>query len=589
MSEPASRTSSARRKDANASWSKSGGLSTLVVLGMLAGVAVWGHHTGWKAQKFAELFGGAKGEEKEDWCETHNVPDSQCIACHPELVGHDAKDWCKEHGVPESQCTTCHPELLVKGKIDDWCKEHGVPESQCTECHPEIAVKGDAPPSDATVTAAGDDKPAPDPLLCKTHLVKIQFASGEAVKKAGVGLEAVQERPMAATVAAAGEIDYDQTRVARVAARAAGTVRRVDAENGRKVKAGDVLALVDAGDVGRAKSEFLQALATVEQKTALVASLAELRKEADGVAALASESLERTRATSKEGFRTQGDVKEAESKLAEARMAAAEKRAGLVEAQAAVQEGEIRLLAARQALSNLGVSAQPSEFAPLSQEQRAEKIRLLGIPESVAATLDRETSGGNLVALVAPFDGVVVSRDVGLGETVDSSRPLFVVADLAKMWVNLDVREEDAARVALGQNVVFRPDGADAAVTGKVAWIATEVGEKTRTLRVRAEVGNADGRLRARTFGSGRVVVRESPKATAVPTEAIHWDGCCNVVFVRLTDAVFQTRKVHLGAHDARYTEVLAGVLPGEVVASSGSHVLKAELLKSKLGAGCCD
>jgi cobalt-zinc-cadmium efflux system membrane fusion protein len=106
---------------------------------------------------------------------------------------------------------------------------------------------------------------------------------------------------------------------------------------------------------------------------------------------------------------------------------------------------------------------------------------------------------------------------------------------------------------------------------------------------VRADVENADGRLRAHTFGTGRIVVRDSPNAVAVPTSAVHWEGCCHVVFVRLTDEVFQTRKVRIGAHDAHFTEVLAGVAAGEVVAAEGSHVLKSELLKSKLGAGCCD
>jgi cobalt-zinc-cadmium efflux system membrane fusion protein len=172
---------------------------------------------------------------------------------------------------------------------------------------------------------------------------------------------------------------------------------------------------------------------------------------------------------------------------------------------------------------------------------------------------------------------------------VDASKTLFVIADVRRMTVVLDVRQEDAPRVSVGQTVVFRPDGDEDAVSGKVAWVSTEADEQTRTVKVRAEIDNAAGRLRAHTFGKGRVVLRESPTATAVPTEAIHWEGCCHVVFVRLTDEVFQTRKVRIGAKDARFTEVLAGVLPGEVVATEGSHVLKSELLKSKLGAGCCD
>jgi cobalt-zinc-cadmium efflux system membrane fusion protein len=59
-------------------------------------------------------------------------------------------------------------------------------------------------------------------------------------------------------------------------------------------------------------------------------------------------------------------------------------------------------------------------------------------------------------------------------------------------------------------------------------------------------------------------------------------------VFVRLADDIFQTRKVRLGTQDSHYTEILVGLAPGEVIATEGSHVLKSEILKSNLGAGCC-
>jgi len=110
-------------------------LPTAVVFLGLGALGAWGHHTGWKVPKFSDLVGRSAPEQKEDWCEAHNVPDSRCIACHPELAGADAKDWCKEHGVPESRCTVCHPEILTKGVAGDWCREHGVPESGCTICN----------------------------------------------------------------------------------------------------------------------------------------------------------------------------------------------------------------------------------------------------------------------------------------------------------------------------------------------------------------------------------------------------------------------------------------------------------------------
>ena len=81
-----------------------------------------------------------------------------------------------------------------------------------------------------------------------------------------------------------------------------------------------------------------------------------------------------------------------------------------------------------------------------------------------------------------------------------------------------------------------------------------------------------------------------------VPSEAVHWEGCCHVVFVRDkgyfdskdSPKVFHVRTVRLGAGAGRLTEIVAGVLPGEVVATKGSDVLRAELLKNNLGEGCC-
>jgi membrane fusion protein, heavy metal efflux system len=166
------------------------------------------------------------------------------------------------------------------------------------------------------------------------------------------------------------------------------------------------------------------------------------------------------------------------------------------------------------------------------------------------------------------------------GEVVEPSKPLIVVADTSRMWVMADVSLADARRVAVGQPIAFRPDGTpDQAATGKVSWVSTAVDDQTRTVKVRA----------AHTFGTVHVTIREAPTAVAVPSEAVQWEGCCHVVFVRLTDDIFQTRKVRLGSQVNGFTEVLVGVLPGEIVAAAGSHVLKSEILKSALGAGCAD
>ena len=518
---------------------------TLLVLVALGGVAKWGHHNGWRAPKFTSLFGATVQPDNEDWCLEHNVPESRCIKCHPELAGDNAADWCKEHGVAESRCTVCHPEILTKGIAGDWCKEHGVPESGCTLCHPEIAVKGNLPQSESGPRIVPpESKPPKDPSTCQTHALRVQFASAESVKKAGVQLGQVIERPMENAIVGNAETQYDQTRLAQVASRLPGVVWRVDKQIGEAVHQDDVLALIDAAEVGRTKAELLTAMARRDVRTQVVLRIKEL-------------------------------LPHKISTVAE-----------LQEAEASLREAEIRAFNARQALINFGLTA--STELPTRPNER--ELQLLGLPESVKKTLDSGGPSANLVPLLAPLDGIIIERKVVAGAIVEASVPLFTITDPRRMWLLIDLPQKQIGRVAVGEAVQFQPERSDSGnVRGTVTWISTQVDDQTRTVKVRAEVDNTNGQLLASTFGRARVIVREAQNAIAVPNEAIQWEGCCHIVFVRLSDEIFQTRKVQLGARDSHYTEIIVGVLPGEIVATAGSHVLKSEILKSNLGAGCTD
>jgi membrane fusion protein, heavy metal efflux system len=164
------------------------------------------------------------------------------------------------------------------------------------------------------------------------------------------------------------------------------------------------------------------------------------------------------------------------------------------------------------------------------------------------------------------------------------------------MWLILDVRQDEASLLSLGQKVLFKSSDskAKADAEGTISWISTEVDDKTRTVKVRVDLPNTDHRLRANTFGTGRIVLREEPRAIMIPTEAVHTDGDCAIVFVRdknffKPDApkFFHVREVRLGAREGDNTEIIAGVLPGEILASKNSMVLESQLLKSNLGEGC--
>ncbi len=319
---------------------------------------------------------------------------------------------------------------------------------------------------------------------------------------------------------------------------------------GDKVEAGEVLALIDAVEVGRAKADLLQAL---ERR-----NFAQMNY--DRLASLGEDVVAGNK------------IQEAETVLRNTKLAIA---------------------SARQALVNLGLPVSLDESTDASPAELAASVRFLGLPESLSQRIDPKLASGNLIPLTTPISGVVTHREVAAGEVVSPAKTLFTVTDTGQMWLTLDVRLEDAQHLAIGRPVRFLPDGSTEESVGEISWISTGVDQRTRTVKVRAELANPDGRLRDETFGSGRIILREQPNAIVVPNEAVHWEGCCHVVFVRdkaffdeNSYKVFHTRSVRPAVKTPKYTEIAAGLLPGEVIATVGSGALAAELLRGNLGAG---
>lgn len=501
------------------------GVPTLAILALLGGVAAWGHSTGWTLPKRATLAG--ETSEKDDWC--------------------------AEHGVPESACVECNHGLMPHAPSFGWDAVHGV--HDCPLCHPEVAQLRSVPTVSADDLARAQraldftTRPENSPR-CKLHARRIQFASAEAVDKAGVVVDVVSRDAVTESVSAPAEIGYDQTRVAHLSTRAPGAVFRVFKRIGDPVKAGDLLALVEAGDVGKAKSELRQAVAVVDGRTQAVANL----KASAGVVL---------------------DVR-------------------VREAEAALREARIRMTAARQALVNLGLAFDEADAVNATDEQLERRLHFLGLPATLANTLDAKTTTSNLLPLLAPMDGVVTSGDVVAGEVVDVARVLFEVVDTSRLWVTLDLASEEARRVKLGMAVRFKSDGGKEEPVGTLAWRSTQADPKTRTVKVRADLHDQHARFLANTFGTGRVVLREEPSAVVVPSAAVQWDGSCFVVFVQDRDyrkpgayKVFHVRAVRTGAKSDTFTEVIAGLLPGEVIVTRNAEVLRGELFRGNIGDGC--
>jgi cobalt-zinc-cadmium efflux system membrane fusion protein len=394
--------------------------------------------------------------------------------------------------------------------------------------------------SPATVKVTFD--PSPDPPGPPTG--RIEFPSAEAVRKAGLQTAIAHVKPLAQYVTAYGMVDYEPSLYTQLAARVSGSVWRVEKEVGEPVAKGEALAYVNSAEVGQAKADFLQSLTQFDLRTKTF------------------QRIQQAGAAIKEGT--------------------------VLEAEAAAREARIRLFNDQQRLLNLGLPVRTEDVIALPDEQRGRFLRLLGLPDGVRREIDPETFTANVLPVTAPFAGVVVRRFAAPGEVVQLSQPkvLFAIADVRSLHADLDVRLEDMAHVRVGQRVTFQPDSRGVpAAQGKVSHVSPEVDEKTRHVKIHVQIRNEDGALRPNTFGTGRVLVREVPRAVVVPSAAVQPVGGGFVAFVQTSESAFQARSVVPGLADGGLTEV-SGVREGEVVVTTGSHVLKSELLKDRIAGG---
>jgi RND family efflux transporter MFP subunit len=388
-----------------------------------------------------------------------------------------------------------------------------------------------------------------DPKHCPNEKKTVSLKSPEAVAQAGIRTARVGYDWVSVTVEAHGEVAQDPTAMARASPRVGGVLFGLEKQLGDPVKKGELLALVDSADVGKAKAAYLTARAVLDSKETILASL-----------------------------RTSTNVPPR----------------SVVEAEAAAREARANLYSARQGLANLGLPLPSAEDEKLTDESLTARLLLLGVPDAKRRELEAraaatgETLTANLLPLFSPLDGVVTKRTGVVGETVAALAPVYEVGDPTKVHVFLDVRQEDMPRVAVGQWLTFWLEGgADVPpVDGEIDWIAPTVDEKTRTVRARGRVTNPSGVLKSGAFGGGTIVVDGPRPGLVVPREAVHWEGCKYVVFAKRTadGTTYFPLKVTLGARSGDSVEVTGGLDAGEEIAVAGSHVLKAELLKDRIG-----
>lgn len=222
-------------------------------------------------------------------------------------------------------------------------------------------------------------------------------------------------------------------------------------------------------------------------------------------------------------------------------------------------------------------------LAAAAQGAARERLRLLGVPDDELTRIEAEGKAPRTVEIRAAYAGTVIERLVEEGDSVEPGQALFSVADLARVWVQIEAYEPDLPHLRVGQEAVIVVESLpDEPLVGRVAFVDPVVDHRTRTARVRIEVRSQGGQLRPGMFAEA--LIRgdvEAAPALVIPSSAPLFTGRRAIVYVEVPGAerpTYELREVRLGQRSGPFYPVLAGLSEGERVVTRGAFVLDADL-----------
>jgi len=213
-----------------------------------------------------------------------------------------------------------------------------------------------------------------------------------------------------------------------------------------------------------------------------------------------------------------------------------------------------------------------------------QRLQLLGVPPRELERMAAASEPWTTAPIRSPYAGEVLRRRVTQGDIVSAGMPLFEVAQLDSVWVQLDAYEQDLPLLEVGQSARIVAESVPGGVlSAEVAFVAPTVDPVRRTAEVRLVVDNADGQLRPGAFVSAQVDVSHQAAASGlvVPASAVLFTGRRSLVYVEQQgpDAgAYVPREVQLGPRLDDVYPVLSGLEAGERVVTRGAFVVDADL-----------
>ncbi|MDZ4837701.1 MAG: efflux RND transporter periplasmic adaptor subunit [Candidatus Melainabacteria bacterium] len=333
-----------------------------------------------------------------------------------------------------------------------------------------------------------------------------------------------------------GQIDENSTLSTPVMSLVPGRVEKVNVQLGDHVRKGQYLAEIRSDEVARIEAELLHEFLSLEvdvERTKVKLELAQ--KARDRQQMLFNEGI---------GARAVLETAEGEYRMAEAELKAfREKRRSAV-------------------------------------ETTRERLKLFGIQSHEIDRLLKTRVTDNIFDVPCPRGGVIVAREVDLGQMVDVSHQMFMVSDLTQVWVNAQAFEKDINSIALGEPITLHLESYPGQVFhGKVDYIGSTLDPKTRTLAVRATVANPHLKLHPHMYAQVKLKVGQRT-GLLVPTSAVRKTGETYLAYVVSKPGVFEERKIEIGPYKGDKVVIESGLRAGETVVAKGSLELNGLAIK---------
>jgi cobalt-zinc-cadmium efflux system membrane fusion protein len=328
-----------------------------------------------------------------------------------------------------------------------------------------------------------------------------------------------------------GEIQYNENAAVHVTPRVTGIISSVRVDVGAKVKKGDVLFEMESVELGEAMAAYLKSRTLTD---------------------LSRKTYERKKALFEQKISSES---------------------ALIEAQMTYEEHKSDLDQSEQQLHVLGMPE-----AEIQEIQPGENPRLSG-----------------RLPFRAPLDGIIVEKHAAVGNLIQPGDMVMLLADLSTVWVWLDIYEQDLSAI-LSNGTQNHPQATvetnafpGRLFTGEINYVGAAMNEETRTVKLRANLNNPENLLRPGMFCKARIAQGTGEEVLAVARAAVLSDEGNYFVFKHLKDNYYVRCPVKKGREFASIVEISEGLQAGETIVIEGAFLLKSDVLREKMGAGCAD